>query len=109
MPQLTLGWLTLMNATASEVITAAAETGFKSVSIRITGRKKDEDFPAMVGNENRIKDLRQRLRDGGLRLSNTSVYHISPDVTLDDLLPAIDATAELGADIMVATCTDPDH
>src|SRR5688572_16983293 len=109
MPHLTLGWLTILNATAAEVITAAAAAEFKSVSIRITGRKLSDPFPPIVGNNAMMQELRQRLDDGGLRLSNTSTYHLSPDITLDDLRPAMEATRELGADIMVLTCTDPDH
>ncbi len=109
MPHLTLGWLTLLNTQPPDVLTAAAEAGFRSVSIRITGRKRGDDFMPIVGNRPVMLDLKRRLKDGGLRLSNTSVYHMSPDVTLDDLRPAIEASAELGAAIMVATCTDPDH
>jgi sugar phosphate isomerase/epimerase len=109
MPQLTLGWLTLLNTQPPDVITAAAEAGFKSVSIRITGRKLGDDFMKIVGNKPVMQDLKKRLKDGGLRLSNTSVYHMSPDITLDDVRPAIEASAELGAAIMVATCTDQDH
>jgi sugar phosphate isomerase/epimerase len=109
MPYLTLGWLTLLNTQPPDVLTAAAEAGFKSVSIRITGRKRGDDFMQIVGNKPVVLDLKRRLKDGGLRLSNTSVYHMSPDITLDDLRPAIEASAELGATIMVATCTDPDH
>lgn len=109
MPTLTLGWLTLINATPVEVVAAAARADFRSVSIRITGRKPGDGFPSLVGNPAMLAEVKQRLADGGLRLSNTSAYHLSPDVTLDMLKPAIEATVELGADIIVATCTDPDH
>ena len=109
MPDLTLGWLTLLNTPPVDVIDAAAAAGFRSVSIRITGRKAGDAFPSIVGNPAAIRDLKRRLAEGGLRLSNTSVYHVSPDVTLDMLRPALEATAELGARIVVATCTDKDH
>ena len=109
MPHLTLGWLTLMNVGQADVISAAAKSGFKSVSIRITGRKPDDGFPMIVGNREAMREIRQRLGDNGMRMSNTSVYHLSPDITLAQLLPTIDATVELGARILVATCTDPDH
>lgn len=109
MPRLTLGWLTLLNTPPADVIDAAAATGFRSVSIRITGRKLEDPFPSIVGNPAAIRDLKRRLEAGGLRLSNTSVYHLSPAVTLDLLRPALEATAELGARIVVATCTDKDH
>ena len=109
MPQLTLGWLTVIGATTAEVVTAAADAGFRSVSIRITGRKPDDGYEPIVGNPAAMKELRKRLDDGGLRLSNTSVYHLYPEITLATLQPTIDATAELGARIMVATCMDADH
>ncbi len=109
MRQLTLGWLTLIKATPPDVISAAHAAGFKSVSIRITGRKPGDGFPQSVGNEPAMRDLKKRLADGGLRLSNTSSYHLTPDITLDMLRPVIDASVELGAAIMVATCSDPDH
>ncbi len=109
MSHLTLGWLSLINATPLDVVAAAGESGFDSVSIRITGRKLNDDFPQVVGNKTVMQELKRRLADGGLRMSNTSTYHLSPDVTLEALRPAIEASAELGAEIMVATCTDPDH
>jgi sugar phosphate isomerase/epimerase len=109
MPHLTLGWLTLLNATPAEVITAAADAAFKSVSIRITGRRLSDPYAEIVGNKVAMRDLKQRLADGGLRLSNTSIYHLSPEVTLDHLRPAIEASAELGSKIVVATCTDTNH
>jgi len=109
MPTLTLGWLTLINTKSADVITAAAGAGFRSASIRITGRKLGDGYEPIVGNPAMIRELRQRMDDGGVTMSNTSVYHLSPEITLEALLPAIDATVELGARVMVATCTDPDH
>ncbi len=109
MGHLTLGWLTLIGASPAEVITAAAAAEFSSVSIRVTGRKLADPFPPVVGNPAAVRELRQRLADGGLRLSNTSTYHLSPDVRLTDLLPVIETTAELRADTMVVTCLDPDE
>jgi sugar phosphate isomerase/epimerase len=109
LPTLTLGWLTLLDTATADVIGAAAEAGFRSVSIRITGRKLGDPYEPIVGNPAKIAKLRRQLDDCGLRLSNTSVYHLSPAVTLESLLPAIDATVELGAPIIVANCMDPDH
>lgn len=109
MPQLTLGWLTLLNTKTADVIPAAAAGGFKSVSIRITGRKPEDQYDPIVGNPAAIRELKSRLAANGLRLSNTSIYHLYPHVTMEHILPAIEATAELGAPIMVATCMDPDH
>lgn len=109
MATLTLGWLTLLKATPTEVIEGAAAAGFRSVSLRITGRSPADEFPSIVGNPGVIRDLKDRLDGHGLRLSNTSTYHLSPDVSLDALRPAIDATVALGSRTMLVTCLDGDH
>ena len=109
MPQLTLGWLTLINARTADVIPAAAAAGFESVSVRITARKPADSYDSIVANPAAIRNLKSSLAANGVRLSNTSIYHLYPDVTMDHVLPAIEASAELGAKIMVATCMDPEH
>lgn len=109
MRDLTLGWLTLLEIPPAEVVTAAAAGGFQSVGLRITGRKVDDTYYPVVGNPSAIREIRRRLTDNGLRLSNTALYHIYPGITLEHLLPAIEASAELGAEIIVVTCMDPDE
>jgi len=109
MPLLTLGWLTLIGATPLEIVIAAAAADFHSVSLRITGRRLTDKDASIVGDRRALSELKSRLNDEGIHLSNTSVYHISPGITLDHLRPAIDASAELGASIMSVTCLDPDH
>ncbi|MDA1324925.1 MAG: sugar phosphate isomerase/epimerase [Proteobacteria bacterium] len=109
MGHLTLGWLTLFDVPPADVVTAAAEGGFDSVGLRITGRRlSDSDYP-VAGHPSEIREIRRRLTDEGVRLSNTSIYHLYPEITLDHLQPAIEATAELGAEIIVVTCMDPDE
>jgi sugar phosphate isomerase/epimerase len=109
MGHLTLGWLTLFDVPAADVVTAAAAGGFESVGLRITGRRlSDSDYP-VAGHPSQIREIRRRLTDEGVRLSNTSIYHLYPEITLDHLQPAIEATAELGAKIIVVTCMDPDE
>jgi sugar phosphate isomerase/epimerase len=109
MGYLTLGWLTLPDVAPADVVGAAAAGGFESVGLRITGRHlTDSDYP-VVGYPAAMRDIRRRLADTGLRLSNISTYHLYPEVTLDHLAPVIDATAELGASTIVVTCMDPDE
>lgn len=106
---LTLGWLTLLDAPPADVVTAAAAGGFQSVGIRITGRKLSDSYHPVVGHPSSIREIRRCLTDNGIRLSNTSIYHFYPEITLDHVQPAIEAAAELGARIIVVTCMDPDE
>jgi sugar phosphate isomerase/epimerase len=109
MGHLTLGWLTLLDTPPADVVAAAAAGGFDSVGIRITGRRLNDPYYPVVGHPAALREIRRRLADSGVRLSNTSIYHLSPHVTLDHLQPVIEATAELGAEIIVVTCMDPDE
>jgi sugar phosphate isomerase/epimerase len=108
MRHITLGYTTVY-ATPWETIDAAREAGFDSVGIRITGRKPTDPDPGLVGNPNAILNLRRRLDGHGLRLSSVSTYHFHPELSLDHLLPVLDAAAVLGASYMVASCYDPDE
>lgn len=49
-----------------------------------------------------LGELKQRLADGGLRLSNVTAYHLFLDLKMDDMRAVIDMTAELGAGILLA-------
>ena len=109
MEDLTLGWLTLFDVPPADVITAAAAGGFKAASIRITGRKLNDAYYPVAGHPSEIREIRRRLDDSGIRLSNTSIYHLYPEITLDHILPSFEATAELGAEIIVVTCMDPEE
>ena len=108
MRHLTLGYTTVY-ATPSETLDAAREAGFDFVGIRITGRRPGDPDPGLVGNPKAILDFRTRLDEHGLRLSSVSTYHFHPELEPDDLLPVLNATAELGASYMVASCYDPDE
>jgi sugar phosphate isomerase/epimerase len=98
---LTLGYLTL-NAPPLETIAAASAAGFRSVGIRITGRRVFEPYTPVVGNRAMIGEIRKRIDDGGLRLSNITAYHLFPDVTFEHMQAVIDTTAELGSKILLA-------
>jgi sugar phosphate isomerase/epimerase len=106
MNYVTLGYTTVY-ASPSETIDAARAAGFDSVGIRITGRRPDDPDIGLVGHKTAIREFRNKLDDLGLRLSNVSTYHFHPELHVADLLPVLDATAELGASFMVASSYDP--
>jgi len=106
--RLTLGYTTLY-AGPLETITAAAEAGFNSVGIRITGRRPSDPDAGVIGNTVALRQLSGRLRSTGMRLSNVSAYHFHPGLELSDYLPVIEASAELGAPFIVASCYDADE
>ena len=104
----TLGYLTLDTAPVP-TIEAAAAAGFKSVGIRITGRRLRDPYTQVIGNRQAIAAIRERVKDTGISLSNISAYHLYPDVGIDDMKRVIETVVELGAGIMVANSYDPDE
>jgi sugar phosphate isomerase/epimerase len=106
MRYLTLGYLTL-NDGPIETLVAAAEAGFRSVGIRISGRRVGEPYAHVIGNRTRILEITARASDYGVRISNVSSYHLFPDVDIDLMKSVVDATAELGAKILVAHAHAP--
>lgn len=106
---LTLSHLTLF-AAPLDMISAAAQSGFDSVGVRICPRRPgDEYFVDLLGQPAELKAVRAAALDDGIRIANVSVYQFYPEVSWDHLAPAIDATAELGSKIIVANCFDPDR
>jgi sugar phosphate isomerase/epimerase len=111
---LTLGFLTLNfppagNAPPLDTVKAAAAAGFKSVGLRIAGRRPGDDYPPVVGNAAAIRDIRKRLSDAGMRLSSAIGYGFFPDVALGDQARILDATAELGGDTVMINVFFDDH
>jgi len=109
MRTLTLGFLNCPEVPPHELVTLAADAGFESVGIRITGRRVGDPYTPVIGNPAAIADIKARLRDTGVRLSNVSAYHLYPDVSLRELGPLVDTTRELGARAIVVSCYDADH
>jgi sugar phosphate isomerase/epimerase len=104
---LTLAHLTI-GATPLETVEAAAHAGFGAAGVRICGRRPGDDFRASLLNApERVRELKSRASDRGVRLSNVSGYQFYPDVTLSQVEPVIAATAAIGAPIVVANGFDP--
>ncbi|MEK9644481.1 MAG: sugar phosphate isomerase/epimerase [Alphaproteobacteria bacterium] len=109
MRPLTLGWLTLLEAPPADVVRAAAAAKFDAVSLRITGRTPDDPHPTVVGDAGALRALKSELDASGLPLTSASIYHLYPAIGLDQVLPALEASAALGARAVVVTCMDPDE
>jgi sugar phosphate isomerase/epimerase len=110
----TMGFLTLNlppagNAPPLDTVIAAATAGFKSVGLRITGRRPEDEYPRVLGRSEAIRAIRRRLNDEGLRLSSTIGYGFFPDVEMADHARVLEATAELGAELVMLNVYLDDH
>ena len=109
MQSLTIAHLVL-GGTPAENIDAAAAAGFGAVGLRICARRPGEPYVGdpILGDADAARTLRDRAAARGIRVSNVSAYQFYPDVGWDDVAPVIDATAALGAPIIVANGFDPE-
>lgn len=106
---LTLGFLNCPEIPPRELVEVAARAGFRSVGIRITGRRVGDPYAEIVGNSRAIAAIREEADAHAIRLSNISAYHLYPDVTLREVVPVLDAAQALQADLLVISCYDADY
>ena len=106
----TLGYLTLdMSPSPLDTIDAAADGGFRSVGIRITGRRPGDPFPSPLGDRSAIAAIRARAAERGVRLSSVHAYQVVPEVAEDELKRVVEAIAELGSRSTVVNVYMPDE
>lgn len=104
----TLAHLTLMRP-PQDMIEAAAGAGFESVGVRICPRRPgDSYFVDLLGDLREATRLRNLAAERGVSISNVSAYQIYPDVTIEQVLPAVEVTAALGCPCIVINNFDPD-
>lgn len=109
MHRLVLGWLNCPEVAAPDLIAVAADAGFDGVGLRITGRKPGDGLPSIVGESRLLASIRTRAADRGVAIHNVSAYHVYPQITQRELEPVLDATAALGASLLLVACYDADH
>jgi sugar phosphate isomerase/epimerase len=109
MRNLSLGSSTLFNASPLETVAAAAAGGFDAVGVRVAGRRPGDGSTPVIGNAAAIRDLCRRRDDAGIAITHVTAYWVTPDLSLPDFLPVIDAAAALGAGTIVVNCGDPDE
>lgn len=105
--ELALAVLNLRGRPAEAIVTAAAGAGFDSLTLRLV-EPKAGDHGHLVDDAVARRRLRTRMDDVRVGLLDVEVVRLRPDTNLDDLLPALDAAAELGARHVLTVCDDPE-
>lgn len=110
MRQLTFGYLTLAECPQLQIIDAAAAAGFDSVGLRVEERRNGDAYGhRVVGNQLAIREIQQRLKSTGMRLSNVCGRYLVPETTHADIKGLVDTGAELGCSYVLANGFDPDE
>lgn len=100
--------LSVLGTEPVDFIQAAAKTGFDFIGLRtrpVTTTEKDLN---LLHNNPRMKEVLAALKDTGMKVVDTEFLAIDEHVTPDVWLPMLEAAAQLGAQSLTATITDPD-
>jgi sugar phosphate isomerase/epimerase len=101
--------LTALDAPPEEFISYAARAGFTGVGLRILPPKHAQGRYPVAGDAPRVKRLRRLADDEGIQIFEAESFGIDVDTDPKDMVPALEAAAELGASFIVSGGIDPDE
>jgi sugar phosphate isomerase/epimerase len=109
MPRLlSLAHLTVLDADPLALIDAAAAVGFDAIGLRIVPPFVTETIVPVVGDVDLQRRIKARLRDAGVALLDIEAIWLKPDSTIEEIKPALETGAELGAKYVLTIAFDDD-
>ncbi len=103
-----LGHLTVLSLTPPEVVAAAARAGYEFASLRMTRVTPAEPLYDLARDKALMRETKARMSATGVRIHDVELFRIDPKLEPEDFKPELDATAELGAQDIIAQLPDPD-
>ena len=104
-----LAHLTVLSLTPPEVVDVAARTGYRYVSLRLTRVTPDEPLYDLAHDRLLMKETKARLHATGLKVLDVELFRMDPTLEPESFIPVLEATAELGARLIIAQLPDPDR
>jgi sugar phosphate isomerase/epimerase len=104
-----LAHLTVLSLTPPEVVDVAARTGYRYVGLRMTRVTPDEVLYDLARDRAMMKETKARLAATGVAVHDGELFRMDPALGPDDFVPELEATAELGAQHIIAQLPDPDR
>jgi len=108
-PVISVSHLTALDASPEDFLDAAAAAGFTGVGLRIIPPSHTPDRWPVAGDGPRVRALRRRADDLGMRIFEAESFMATPDLDLDAMKRGFAAAAELGVSVVVAAGADPDE
>ncbi|NDP42042.1 MAG: sugar phosphate isomerase/epimerase [Aromatoleum sp.] len=104
-----LAHLTVLSLTPPQVVDVAARTGYRYVGLRMTRVTPDEVLYDLARDRPLMKETKARLAVTGVAVHDGELFRMDPTLGPDDFIPELEATAELGAQHIIAQLPDPDR
>ena len=102
--------LTALELAPPDLVSIAAAAGYSHVGLRLVAATTTEPQRAMIGDTPMVRETRARLDATGIQVLDIEVLRLTPGTRVaDDLLPAIETGARLGARYALVTGNDPDE
>lgn len=104
-----LAHLTVLQLTPPEMVDVAAKAGFRYVSLRLTRVTPAEPLYDLAHDRQLMKETKTRLNATGLKVLDIELFRMDPALEPETFVPVLEATAELGASLIICQLPDPDR
>ena len=104
-----LAHLTVLSLTPPQVVDVAARTGYRYVGLRMTRVTPDEVLYDLARDKALMRETKARLAATGVVVNDGELFRMDPKLEPEDFIPELEATAELGAQHVIAQLPDPDR
>ena len=105
---LSLAHLTVLDADPLGLIEAAAAGGFDAIGLRIVPPFVTETIVPVVGDADLQRRIKRRLRDTDIALLDIEAIWLKPESRIEEITPALETGAELGAKHVLTIAFDDD-
>jgi sugar phosphate isomerase/epimerase len=104
-----LAHLTVLSLTPPQVVDVAARTGYRYVGLRMTRVTPDEVLYDLARDRTLMRETKARLAGNGIAVHDGELFRMDPALEPETFIPELEATAELGAQHIIAQVPDPDR
>ncbi|MCC6474781.1 MAG: sugar phosphate isomerase/epimerase [Burkholderiales bacterium] len=94
---LSLAALTVLELSPPEMVSCAAQAGYSHVGLRLVPVMPCDSVPALLGEAPLRREVLARLADTGVQVLDVEFLRIGRHTRAADVLPVLEAGAELGA------------
>jgi len=105
---LSLAYLTVNGAEPIEHLEAAKAGGFDAAGLRIIPPTHLTIDYGIVGHPERVREIKRTCERTGVHVLDIEVVTLNAGTDVVRLLPALETSAEIGAQFIQAVCEDPD-
>jgi sugar phosphate isomerase/epimerase len=106
--RLSLAQLTINEACGPDLIEAAAQAGFDAVGLRVISPAGAVPHPMIAGNEQLLREVERSLAATGLSILDVNSFWITPQTTVENFKPVLDAAIRLRAPNILVVIDDRD-